>query len=1358
MTESVRTVRPVNDALVETRHRTERPQQAGTPAALIGLQRAAGNAAVNALLTGKVKTPGASEIDAALQEMRHDEPAVDIVEKGLKTAKSVGVPVELEGPKPPASALAVNITGFGPNVVAPKKPVPPAKPVPAKSRLGTAAAKPVTRTGGGGAVAGLEAAPAPVGVEPAGPVAPLSADQLMQPPAAPRSIVPERDPAFSTVTNNVRTFAKDKRAHPPAASKAKEAQDAAHAPTDDVAGQAKAAKVDSMDAQQAGSFDKKAFIAAVKAAIEAKSPKTLKEADNFAESGKAGEVKGAVKGLVTQDKDGETHDIKTATEAAPDTSKAVPKPVTPMGPEQQGPAPSFPAAGAAPKPAPPEQLNLEAGKQQANREMADANVDEKQLADSNEPDFDQALADKKEAAAHADSAPAEFRKQEQDTISQTHTEAAAETSAGVAGMHGSKATALAKVVADKGKTKSKDEQKRAEITTKIQSIFAATESEVKKILGGIDPKVEKEFDQGEADARKAFEAYVSAKMSAYKKDRYGGWLGGLRWAKDKLLGMPSKVNEFHEAGRELYLKQMDTVISRVADIAGNDLTAAKNRIAAGKTEIASYVKSLPASLQKVGAEASKEINDKFEQLEEDVKSKQDAVVDTLAAKYVEARKGLDERIEELQAENKGLVDKAIGAIKAVINTIRQLAAMLMNTLARVAHVVGDIIKHPVRFLGNLVEGVKGGIIRFKDNILTHLRKGLMTWLFGALAEGGVELPDKFDLQGIIKLLASIFGLTWRNIRNRLVKQIGEPAMAAIEKGVEVFQLLASGGIGALWQMLIEKLGDIKEMILEQVKDFVITKIITAGIMWLIGLLNPAAAFIKACKLIYDIIMFFVTNAERIAKFVNTVIDSAADILRGNIGGVATKIEDVLGQMVPILIGFLAGAIGIGGIGQKIREIIEKLQKPVNKAIDVVIKTGLKLAGPIIRGLKGISSKVKSKVAAGKAWVKGKAEAGKEWVKGKLPGGKKPAEDTGADGKVAGAVRAADSVLTRPGIDRAGIASALPGIQSAHGLSRIDLVTEPDGRVHVTVQRATGTTPSHIVAEKLTTAKIHTMIRAIAKELLESKDIQQAVKQILTDRAKGLGQPGRQPRPSRGKAAEAEAIKEHGRPAGSAETIVSGGQTVSETQTRTDKPGHIHVKGLGEKGKYDPDIVGAISDIKKRTGATDTDVARAVRDAAAGRIPDPPIGGDPGAVAYAFKLARLEAVEAGRSPSHLVGSAMAHEVAEHKPGATAEQMVTVFNPMAIEGAGGAARRMYHKEGLDIPGPSKSLGGVAKLKEFMQRELNLSVAYVETIFTKEYKGDFSEKELEYIIRNQLRDRLEQAARQSSATPQPPAAAAQ
>ena len=64
-------------------------------------------------------------------------------------------------------------------------------------------------------------------------------------------------------------------------------------------------------------------------------------------------------------------------------------------------------------------------------------------------------------------------------------------------------------------------------------------------------------------------------------------------------------------------------------------------------------------------------------------------------------------------------------------------------------------------------------------------------------------------------------------RGALEAGAGEAAMGAVEKGVEIFQIFREQGLGGLWQMLVEKLGGIKEMILEQVKDFVITKIITA---------------------------------------------------------------------------------------------------------------------------------------------------------------------------------------------------------------------------------------------------------------------------------------------------------------------------------------------------------------------------------------------------------------------------------------------------------------------------------------------------------------------------------------------------
>ncbi len=976
---------------------------------MLALQRRAGNAAVSALLAGKAKTTDDTKLDhieAAIKEVKKNDPDIDKVEKGLKDTKAAGVPVDLEGEaqKPPPSLLEVVKTGFGPGAVAPKAAVAPKGKVAEKSPLGKGAQTPKKPggTGGKGGKSAVskakadgaggkgekDAAGGAPGVGAAvSPEAALGGGKELEPPVKPEPMQPEDDPGFVAVTGKTAKYAKAKGSHPPASSKAKEAQGAAAAPAEDIDGQAKAAKADEMAAQQPGSFDKKAFIASVKQAIEAKSPKTLKQADDFKKSGKAGEVQGQIKGLVTEGKGESEKDIAEATDAPPDTSKAVPKQVTPMGAEDPGKAAKVATAAAVPKAAPPEQTNLAKGKHDVENEMADADVDEEQLAKSNEPEFQDALSSKKEAAEHADTAPKEFRQEEKKTLEQTAKTADADTAEAMAGMHSSKAAALSKVVGGKDSAKTKDEQKRSEVTAKIQSIYDATEADVKKTLDGIDPKVEAAFGAGEKAARSRFEAFVAAKMSAYKKDRYGGWLGGLKWAKDKLLGMPSKVNDFFEAGRELYLKEMDKVISKVADIVGQDLNAAKARIAKGRQEIAAYVKKLPAELKKVGKEAASDIGDQFEQLESDVNSKQEGLVDSLASKYVEARKGIDERVEQLQAENKGLVDKAISAVKAVINTIRQLKDMLLGVLAKAANVIGKIIKDPIGFLSNLIAGVKGGILKFKDNIVEHLRKGLMGWLFGQLGDAGIELPDSFDLKGIVQLLARLFGLTWANIRKRLVKGMGEKVVSRVEKGVDIFVTLATEGPAGLWQTIVEKIGDIKEMIFSKVKEFVETRIIIAGVTWLIGLLNPAAAFIKACKLIYDVVMFFVQNASRIGRLVNTILDSVGAIAGGAIGGVVNKIEQVLSQMLPIIIGFLASVLGLGGIGKKMRGIVQSLKKPVNKAVDWVVKKGMKLAKPLLTKLAKAEGWVKGKAASAKAWAKGKVEKGKAWVKGKAEAGR-----------------------------------------------------------------------------------------------------------------------------------------------------------------------------------------------------------------------------------------------------------------------------------------------------------------------------------------------------------------------------------
>ena len=95
-----------NDALTEARPRAR--GSAGSlppgPAAVLALQRAGGNAAVNALMAGRMRFPGdqaVADIDGALRELRRDEPAIDTVEKGLKAAKATGVPADVSPPDPP---------------------------------------------------------------------------------------------------------------------------------------------------------------------------------------------------------------------------------------------------------------------------------------------------------------------------------------------------------------------------------------------------------------------------------------------------------------------------------------------------------------------------------------------------------------------------------------------------------------------------------------------------------------------------------------------------------------------------------------------------------------------------------------------------------------------------------------------------------------------------------------------------------------------------------------------------------------------------------------------------------------------------------------------------------------------------------------------------------------------------------------------------------------------------------------------------------------------------------------------------------------------------------------------------------
>ncbi|MEV8413604.1 hypothetical protein AB0P45_08315 [Streptomyces niveus] len=726
--------------------------------------------------------------------------------------------------------------------------------------------------------------------------------------------------------------------HPPAAGEAKASQDAAVAPPDDKEAQGKAANAEKMNEAKPGEFDKKAFVDAVNKAIDAQAPKNLDEADKFSKSGKADQVKAEVDGKVTDGKESSAKDIETATQAPPDTSAAKEKEVTPLTPDQAPANPGAPsAADAIPEKQPPAVTDFSEGPAQNDQAMADAEVTEEQLAKGNEPEFNEALSAKKTSEADAAKAPAKGRAAEEQQLATAKEGAAASGAQAMTALTATRSAAGKEVDGGKGDTKTKDEKKRAEVTAKLQKVYDGTKKDVEETLSGLDKKVDTAFTAGEKAARDAFTADHKRRMKKYKDKRYSGWTGKARWVKDKFAGMPEEANNLYQEARKLYVSQMQTVISSVADIIGTELGRAKARIAKGRAELAAEVDKLPADLKQFGEEAAKDFAGKFDDLEATVNEKSEQLVQDLATKYTAALNKIDEEIKKLQEANRGLIDKAKDAIVGAIKTINELKNLLLGILAKAASAIMKIIKDPIGFLRNLVTAVGAGLNLFITNIGDHLKTGVVSWLLGTAVKAGLELPQRFDIKGIIQIIGSLLGLTWDNIRARVTRKgVPDEAMSKVESSVPVAQSLAREGPAGAVKEIQAETGDLKATILSKLTTYLIPTVIIAGITWILSLLNPASAFVRAVKGIIDIVTFIVTQGAQIIDFVNAVLDAVIQIANGGQAGVPKLVEAALAASVPLLIGFLAALLGIGGLANKVKSVFQSVSRPVTRAIDKIV--------------------------------------------------------------------------------------------------------------------------------------------------------------------------------------------------------------------------------------------------------------------------------------------------------------------------------------------------------------------------------------------------------------------------------------
>jgi hypothetical protein len=249
----------------------------------------------------------------------------------------------------------------------------------------------------------------------------------------------------------------------------------------------------------------------------------------------------------------------------------------------------------------------------------------------------------------------------------------------------------------------------------------------------------------------------------------------------------------------------------------------------------------------------------------------------------------------------------------------------------------SILMNPMPFVGNLVKAAKLGLQNFADNIGTHLKTGLISWLTGALE--GVYIPQALSLGEIGKFVMSVLGLAWTQVRGKIVKALGptgEKIMSGLEKAADFIVALVTGGPAALWEMIKEKLTELKDTVIDGIKDFVISTVVKAAIPKLVAMFIPGAGFVAALVSIYGTIKSFIEQFGKVAAAVMAFVDSIVAIAEGQIAGAAKKVESALAGVIAIAIGLLAGFLNLGNVTAKVMAVVKKVQTAVDKALDKAI--------------------------------------------------------------------------------------------------------------------------------------------------------------------------------------------------------------------------------------------------------------------------------------------------------------------------------------------------------------------------------------------------------------------------------------
>lgn len=291
--------------------------------------------------------------------------------------------------------------------------------------------------------------------------------------------------------------------------------------------------------------------------------------------------------------------------------------------------------------------------------------------------------------------------------------------------------------------------------------------------------------------------------------------------------------------------------------------------------------------------------------------------------------------------------------------------LVVNLIRNAARAIGDIIRNPIGFFINLLRAVKEGFLNFLGNFGRHLLNGLADWLFGTLGEAGIQVPREFSLRAVFDVVLQILGITVDHVFELIERRVGRERAQQIRRGLGIaqealryIQILVTGGPAALWDELRSQLTGLWDRIVEGVMSFLMERLVATATRWIMSLLDITGIMpvVNSLIAIYRAIESFFRYLRQLLEIVNSVLEGIGEIARGVITRGAALVERNLARILPIAIGFLANQLGLGGLADHIRRIIERIREVVDRALSWLIDR-------IVRGVQAVVGAARSGVAA-----------------------------------------------------------------------------------------------------------------------------------------------------------------------------------------------------------------------------------------------------------------------------------------------------------------------------------------------------------------------------------------------------------